>query len=176
MSSITVRRAEADDVDALALIGATTFLESYIEVIPGPDIIAHCRRQHGRAVYSGFLADPDPRFACWLAEHDETRAPVGYAILSPPDASVLSEPDDVELKRIYLLSRLHGTGAGQALIDAALSRASKLGAPRVLLGTYAGNHRAVAFYTRNGFRQISTRQFRVGDQLFDDIVMARTLG
>jgi ribosomal protein S18 acetylase RimI-like enzyme len=48
-------------------------------------------------------------------------------------------------------------------------------APRLLLGTYEENRRAIAFYAREGYAQIGTRQFQVGDKLFDDIVMGKTL-
>ncbi|MEM9054767.1 MAG: GNAT family N-acetyltransferase, partial [Pseudomonadota bacterium] len=69
----------------------------------------------------------------------------------------------------------HGTGAGKQLNDAATAHALSLKAPRFLLGTYEENQRAIAFYIREGFAQVGTRQFKVGDKLFDDIVMAKPL-
>ena len=46
---------------------------------------------------------------------------------------------------IYLLTDLHGTGAGQALLDAAI------GDSPAQLWLLRGNSRATAFYERNGF-------------------------
>lgn len=171
-----VRRAGPGDAERLALVGAATFLDAFAGLIGGPAILAHCQRQHTAQVYAGWLASNDPRHACWLAEHPRTGAPVAYAALTPPDASVVPEPGDVELRRIYALSRWQGTGAAQALMDAAVARARTLGAPRLLLGTYEGNDRAIAFYARNGFETTGRRRFEVGDQVFDDIVMARPVG
>ena len=65
MAEFRIRRAGASDAEALSHIGAATFLESYTEIIDGPDMIAHCTRQHSRAVYGDYLADPSA--AVWIA-------------------------------------------------------------------------------------------------------------
>ncbi len=173
MSHFHIRRAGPDDAERLSHIGVATFIDSYTHDIPGEAMVAHCTRQHARSVYEAYLADPSA--ALWLAEHATTGAPIGYALNCPPDLPVATEPGDRELKRIYVLSRFHGSGAGAALMQAALDEARARGAPRLLLGTYENNHRAVAFYRKNGFDLIGTRKFQVGDILFDDIVMARRL-
>ena len=169
-----VRRATAADADLLALVGAATFLEAFIDEIPGRAIAAHCARHHAAQSYRGHF-EADSRAAAWIAEHDTTAAPVGYALLTTPDATVRPQPGDIELKRIYVFSRFHATGLAQRLMDAAIAHAGETGAPRLLLGTYGGNHRAIGFYRRNGFLQTGKRQFRVGAEVFDDIIMARTV-
>jgi diamine N-acetyltransferase len=173
MTEFRIRPATAQDAETLSQIGAATFLESYTEIIDGPDMVAHCARQHSMAVYGKYLADP----ACsvWIAEYAATGAPLGYAVNCPPDLPVAIQPGDVELKRIYVFSRFHGARIGPRLMEAALEDARARGAPRLLLGTYQDNHRAVAFYKRHGFELIGTRQFQVGTKLFDDIVLARAL-
>lgn len=175
MVDFTLRRAGPGDEHALALVGAATFLDAFIYDIPGPDLIAHCARHHSSDAYADFLSEGDPRWACWLAEHSATGAPIGYAVTCPPDLPGDPGPCDIELKRIYCLSRVHGAGVGQALFDATLHHAHGLDAQSFWLGTYEENARAIAFYRRNGFETVARRQFQVGGQLFDDIVMARTL-
>lgn len=173
MTDFRIRRAAPDDAAALSQIGAATFLESYTEIIDGPDMIAHCTRQHSAAVYGKYLADPEA--SVWVAEYAATGAPVGYAVNCPPDLPVALQTGDVELKRIYTFSRFHGAGIGQSLMLAAIDDARSRRARRLLLGTYQDNYRAVAFYKRHDFVQIGTRQFQVGEKLFDDIVMGKTL-
>ena len=173
MPDFRIRRAGPDDAEALSHIGVATFLETYTEIIDGPDIVAHCTRQHSRAVYEQYLAGPAS--ALWIAEYAATGAPVGYAVNCPPDLPIPLETGDIELKRIYAFSRFHGAGIGKALMLACLEDARQRGAPRLLLGTYEDNHRAIAFYTRHGFALAGTRKFQVGDRLFDDIVMAKRL-
>jgi GNAT superfamily N-acetyltransferase len=81
----------------------------------------------------------------------------------------------MELKRIYSLSRFHGTGVGGALMQYAVEYARETQAPRLMLGVYAGNERARAFYRKQGFTRIADRLFRVGDRDYDDIVFAKAL-
>lgn len=170
---ITIRRALPEDAERLAHIGVATFIDSYVYDIDGDAIVAHCTRQHSREVYAKYLADP----ACsvWLAEYAATGAPIGYAVNCPPDLPLPLQPGDVELKRIYVLSRFHGTGTGPRLMEAAIEDARQRGAPRLLLGTYEDNHRAIAFYRKAGFALAGTRQFQVGEKVYDDIVLARPL-
>ncbi len=174
-TGITIRPAVPGDENALGAIGAATFLESYAEVIPGPDIVAHSRSQHAPEIYRDYLASADPRYACWIAEYTDTGAPVGYAVTSAIEAPTIGDPDDIELKRIYVFSRFHGTGTGRELMEECIAHARALDASRILLGTYDQNHRAVAFYQQAGFEQVGIRKFQVGGQVFDDIVMAMTL-
>lgn len=57
----------------------------------------------------------------------------------------------------------------------AVSGAAATGARRLLLGVHAGNARAIAFYARQGFVRAGVRTFRVGQSVFDDLVLARGL-
>jgi len=173
MPSFTIRPATHEDAQRLAHIGAATFIESYSEQIDGAAMIDHCTHQHSKSVYEHYLNAPKAK--CWLAEHEKTGAPIGYAVNCAPDLPVSLQPHDVELKRIYVLSKYHGQGAAAALLSASEIHAIAQNASRLLLGTYEKNYRAMAFYTKHGFKPIGTRKFHVGGQTYDDIVMAKTL-
>lgn len=171
---IEVRRCGVEDAERLALVGAATFLETYAGVIDVDDILAHCAQQNAPQRYATWLADA--RYAMWLAETPSGRAPVGFSMLSPPDlATVAMQDGDLELKRIYLLHRFHGGGHGAALMQASIDGARARGAGRLLLGVYAENARALAFYARNGFVPIGERKFRVGGTDYYDLVLALDL-
>ncbi|MEM9667461.1 MAG: N-acetyltransferase [Pseudomonadota bacterium] len=172
-NDLIVRRASEEDAEALAHIGVATFIESYTEDIEGPAMVAHCTNQHSREVYEQYLADP--RGACWIAEYQPTGAPIGYAVNCKPDLPIELDASDLELKRIYALSRTHGTGIGQALMQAAINQARHVGARRLLLGTYEENYRAMTFYRKHGFEKVGERAFNVGGKIYDDIIMALTL-
>jgi len=169
----SLRRAHAADAPALALVGSATFLESYAGVVDGGAIIRHCAEQHTAEVYAKALDRPD--HALWLAEQAPGAAPVGYLHLTPPDLPVALQPGDVEIKRIYVLASLHRSGLGRRFVEAAVSHAVAMGAPRLLLGVYKGNARALGFYDRMGFEQIGVRQFDVGGRIYDDWVLAKAL-
>lgn len=165
--SAVIREATAADAGRLSLVANATFLETFAGRIAGEALIAHCARAHDAAYLTGLLADGAK---AWLAEI--ASAPVGYALLAPPELEVARE-GDVELKKIYLLSRFHDSGIAGVLLDAVLAAAH--GSKRLLLGVKEDNERAIAFYVRQGFRQIATRRFDVGGTLYDDVVLARDL-
>ncbi|WP_126172720.1 GNAT family N-acetyltransferase [Altericroceibacterium xinjiangense] len=169
----TVRPASAVDAERLALVGGATFLETFAGVLDGRAIVDHCRREHSHAAYEAYLGAGGQ---AWLAETCHGSAPVGFSLVGEthlpgctPDGS------DIELKRIYTLSRFHGTGMGAELMKQAILHAEQRGYRRILLGVYAGNARARAFYARQDFIQIADRKFRVGEREYDDVVLARQL-
>ncbi|MEL6856794.1 MAG: GNAT family N-acetyltransferase [Pseudomonadota bacterium] len=174
-SEIRIRRAGPGEENTLSVIGAATFLEAFTFDIKGPALVAHCQSQHSADVYRTYLETDDPRYACWIAEYAPTGAPIGYAVACPPDLPVEVGDNDIELKRIYVFSRFHGSGAGKLLNEQVNAHAKALNCPRIFLGTYEENHRAIAFYKRAGYRLAGTRQFQVGDEIYDDIVMAMAL-
>lgn len=166
--SWTSRPASAADAEALALVGSATFLEAFADIIAGADIVAHCARAHSADTYRAYLCDGG---SAWLAE-TETGAPIGYALNTRPDLPGMQDGDR-ELKRIYVLSRFHGSGLAAALMAASIKDAT--GSRRLLLGVYRHNQRALAFYAKNGFSPIAERVFRVGDTDHQDLVLARPL-
>ena len=167
-----IRRAGAEDAEALALVGAATFLETFAPVHTGAEIVAHCREEHSVSAYLRLLgAESD----VWIVETAATGAPIGYAILTAPDLPG-GEASDLELKRIYLLSSQHGGGAGAELMRLAVARARERGAARLLLSVYSGNPRAIAFYRKQGFDKIGDHRFYVGETGYDDLVLAKPLG
>ena len=169
----SIRRALPADQYRLSLIGQATFLESFADILPGSDIMLHCRTQHSLADYETRLASTG--HALWLAEVKKG-APIGYAALSPPDLSTVDvTPGDIELKRIYVLSNFHGTGVAAALMERAQGEARDMGMQRLLVGVYARNGRAIRFYQKNGMQVIGTRKFRVGANDYDDVILAGTL-
>ncbi|KEO90071.1 GCN5 family acetyltransferase [Erythrobacter longus] len=165
---IAVREAGVADAERLSLVSDATFLETFAHEIPGEAMLAHCREKHAPEYLSGLLGNGA---RAWLAEIEGT--PIGYALLIPsPELDAVVE-GDVELKKIYVLSRFQGTGTAQRLMAEAVSAAQ--GNKRLLLGVKDDNHRAISFYKSQGFEIIGTRQFNVGGQLYDDFVFARDL-
>jgi GNAT superfamily N-acetyltransferase len=159
------------DGEILALLGAATFLETYAEVLTKDAILAHCRKHHQAERYESWLDESNVHIA--VAEIHGV--PVGYAVVCPVDASINAEPGDIELRRMYLLHRFHRAGIGKALMDWALDKTARLGYRRLVLGVYPGNTPAIKFYERFGFTRVGERKFQVGEMVFIDPVLARTV-
>lgn len=170
----TVRPCSAADASTLAFVGAGTLLEWFAGVVPGQALLAHCHKLHTAAAYTELLARSGTR--AWLAEVEPGAAPVGYALLTAPDfPDGIAREGDAELRRIYVFSRFHGSGAGRMLLERVIAAAHDSGARRLLLGVHEANARAIAFYRKSGFVDAGTRPFVVGATTFEDPVLALTL-
>lgn len=168
-----IRAAVEADASRLSLVGSATFLETFAGILDGTAIESHCEREHSPAAYRRCF---DQGYRAWLVEAVQGGAPVGFALLGPTDLpGSKSDGSDIELKRIYAFSRLHGTGVGLRLMQRVVEHAEAHGHRRLLLGVYGGNDRARAFYAKNNFTQIAERRFQVGDREYDDVVLARQL-
>lgn len=172
MTPVAWRKAGPEDAEALAYLGAATFLSTFAFDHPGKPLIEHLKTEHSTAYYAGKLANPDIDI---IIGETPLGAPVGYVMMVPPEHSELQQDGDLELKRIYLLGPWQGGGNGRALLDQAFAIADRRQAKRVLLAVYESNDRAVAFYERAGFRQIGETVFMVGDTPFRDMVYARDM-
>lgn len=170
---VTLRPATPLDAAMLAVVGSATFLEAYVWAMPGKDIVDFCLSRHTTAAYAAYLAAADTRITLAVTGED---APVGYAMVCAPEFDAIDlQPGDAELKRIYRLYRYRSGRTGQRLMDAALADARSMGRTRLLVGTNAGNLRAIEFYRRNGFTDVGTRTFVVGEQVCCDLVLGRSL-
>lgn len=160
-----------EDAGKLALIGAASFLETFANDHPGDETVNFVREYHSEAAWTHTLSRADT--TVWIAEA-EAGCPIGYAVLSAPSlpGTIAS---DAELKRIYVLSKWHGSGVGRALFDAAEAQARAQEAQRLVLSVYIRNARAIAFYERLGFVAIGQAVFAEFPVEFADNVMAKPL-
>ncbi len=174
MIPLTLRRAEPADAARLSLLGGATFLTSFAHDHPGDALVAHVAQHHSVDWYNCLFDDPS--CAAWILETD-LKAPVGYAILTPPAVDCATEPGDLELKRIYLLAPFQSGGWGVRLVEAVEAEARARGARKLYLCVYRANVAAQRFYARQGFADTGhTQNFRVGDVEYEDMIWAKDLG
>jgi len=114
------------------------------------------------------LADPAHRFR---VARDGSRV-AGYAKLSPCWLPADIAPGDAaQLSQLYVLPAWHGAGVARELMDWALDAARIDRAPAMVLTVWEENARALAFYSRYGFREVGEYQFMTGNQADRDIVL-----
>lgn len=134
-----VRRATTDDAEAIARVHAASWRETYGRFVDDPDTDPWFDVERRITMWRAELA----RRALSTVVATDDSGVIGFAAVQ-----AVSEPDAVrpeELTMLYVLARAHGTGAGQALLDAVL------GDRPASLWVAADNPRAHAFYRRNGF-------------------------
>jgi len=172
MAEPILRRASAADAAKLSLLGQATFLTAFAFDHPGDALVTHCETQHSRALYADWAEHPD--YALWIVE-TPLGAPIGYAALTPPALDIPVAEGDLELKRIYALTGWQNAGLGRRLMAATVDEAKARGAKRLYLCVYEVNVAAQRFYARLGFERVGKQDFRVGEVIFNDWILALEL-
>jgi GNAT superfamily N-acetyltransferase len=84
--------------------------------------------------------------------------PVGYAVVTL-GWSLESGGLDALLDEVYLQPEQRGSGAGTALVEAAIDEAKRVGATRIFCEVEAHNARAGQLYRRLGFEAEDSQMF-----------------
>lgn len=142
----TVRIAVADDAPGIARAHTDSWQETYAGVL---DQRFFSEDAYDRRVkfWTRYLAmEPRPGRLSVATARGQV---VGFAnagdAVGPDAEHGFAAARPLHLFSIYVLASAHGTGAGQALLDAVLTdEPAQLWALR-------GNDRAISFYARNGF-------------------------
>lgn len=167
--------AKQGQLAELAAVAALTFPLACPPSAAPSDIAAFIGENLTPARFGDYLDDPD-RVVVTATVGGRI---IGYAMMIrgiPDDVDVaraiVARPA-VELSKMYVLPRSHGTGTSSSLMSAALRQSEVLGARCVWLGVNQQNQRAQRFYTKHGFTINGTKTFRLGNRIEQDYVMVR---
>lgn len=138
-----VRPARLADAEGIAHVHAASWRETYGRFVDDPENSTWFRVE-GRITMWRTILGEDPSQTVVA----EGTGIVGFASTAPTPEPDAARPE--ELTMIYVLENAHGTGTGQALLDAVL------GDRPASLWVAADNPRAHAFYRRNGFHPDGT--------------------
>jgi ribosomal protein S18 acetylase RimI-like enzyme len=167
-----IRPAVLDDAAALAELGRRTFTDAFGATNTPDDLTAFLDATYSEALQREELASPSLTY--FVAEHDGL--PVAFALLRRDHPSpCVDDPTAVEMQRLYVDRRWHGTGLAQALMHHCLHEAAAGGAGAIFLGVWEQNARALRFYAAQGFEPVGQQVFVVGSDPQTDIVMRRRL-
>lgn len=170
MSPLHFRIAGPEDALTLSELGQRTFTETFGHLYRPEDLAAFLEN-HSAARWQQELADP--RFIVRLGEAGGEAA--AFVKLGPPSLPLDLRASTVELRQFYILKPWHGIGAAQDMMAWALAEARRRGAEEIALSVFTDNHRARAFYRRQGFEEVGTYRFMVGTHVDIDIIMRRRL-
>jgi ribosomal protein S18 acetylase RimI-like enzyme len=169
---LTLRAATRGDAAALAAFAEHVFRETFGPHNRPDDMDAYCSKAFSLAELERELTAPDLHTVLAVAGAEIA----GYAQLrdGPPPACVTG-PDPIELKRLYVDRRWQGSGVAQTLMAHAADLAQRRGAQTLYLAVWQHNHRAIAFYAKQGFERVGAAPFQLGADIQLDPVMMRPL-
>lgn len=159
-----IRRATTADAEKLAVLAARTFPLACPPHTPPDAIAAHIATELSPERFTEYMAAG----AEFYLIGDE--AYLMLAFDPPPIETDWQRP--LEVKRIYVDSRAHGSGLATQLMDVAFERARGGGYDWLWLGTNTENQRAIRFYEKCGLRIVGERTFYVAGTPERDYVLA----
>jgi GNAT superfamily N-acetyltransferase len=152
----TVRPAHPDDAEALAGLHIRGWQHAYARLMPAAYLAGLDGQLEQRIVRRRQqILRPIARTACFVAVEPETSRVTGFFNAEPyriaQNGSDLSDSVG-EVYAIYVEPDRISTGAGRALMDAAVGWLDGQGLDPIHLWVLEGNLRALSFYERYGFR------------------------
>lgn len=149
MTTVTIRRAEESDVDALGRLGAM-LMETHYAFDSRRFLAPRDGAEEGYASFlHAVLGSTDG--AIFVADERGEVSGYVYVALEPLSWKELRGPAGF-VHDLLVLPHLRRTGVALKLMETAIDWLRERGAPRVLLGTAAANDAAQTLFRRLGFR------------------------
>ena len=165
---IHIHQIGLQDIEQLQAIGRQTFSETFAQSNSADNMAKYLEEAYAHDKLSAELTDPNSLF--YLASlNDEI---IGYLKLNfGASQTELKDSKALEIERIYVAKAFHGQKVGQLLYDKAIEVAKEKKVDYIWLGVWEENHRAIQFYTKNGFVAFDKHVFVLGADAQTDIMM-----
>ncbi|KPU44362.1 protease synthase and sporulation negative regulatory protein PAI 1 [Oxobacter pfennigii] len=170
--NITFRQCVSDDIYTLQNFSYRTFNETYINMNTSSNMKAYLEEAFDVNKLRGELADSNSLFYFLYADGELA----GYLKLNESAAQTdINDLQSIEIERIYIANEFQGKGLGGVLINKAIDIAKMRKKSYLWLGVWEKNDKAILFYKKNGFEEIGTHSFFMGDEEQTDLIMRKIL-
>lgn len=168
MSKIEIRKATISDLKIIQEIAIKIFIETFSPVNTAENMDNYVRENFNSEQMASEINNPESEFYIAVLE-DKT---IGYLKLNFGNAQteIFSEKS-MEIHRIYVSKEFHGKKIGQLLLDEAIKTAQQNEVDSIWLGVWEENHKALQFYTKNGFVTFDKHIFKLGNDPQTDLLM-----
>jgi len=168
MSPIIIEKITTGQILELQSISRQTFSETFSDFNSAADMDKYLEESFHIDRLKNELENPESLF--FFAIYDGKKA--GYLKLnSGASQTELQDNNALEIERIYVLKEYLGKKIGQALYDKAFAIAKEKAVKYLWLGVWEENHRALAFYRKNGFTAFGQHIFTLGKDEQTDLMM-----
>jgi len=172
MTDLEIIRVTPADVGELQKIAQQTFSETFGNVNTKENMTAYLESSFSHEKLMAELNDREAEI--YFAMHD--KKVIGYLKVNVGQSQTeLRQDNALEIERIYVLKAFLGRHVGHRLLLKAMELAQGRKVDYVWLGVWEENHRARAFYEKNGFVTFNKHVFKLGDDEQIDIMMKRVV-
>ena len=168
MTAINIQKVTLADLAQLQQIGRQTFSETFSATNTEENMRQYLEKGFSLQKLTAELQNPESEF--YFATLNGTV--IGYLKLNFGESQTEKQDGKaLEVERIYVLQEFHRKKVGQLLCDKAIQIAKNKNVDFVWLGVWEENHRAIQFYTKNGFVAFDQHIFVLGNDEQTDIMM-----
>ena len=161
---ISIRPASIADAVVLSKIAPIAHIESHGHSAKPEDHEIYIARKLSESAFAAELRQASNLY--YLIFVDDV--PAGYSkIILNTHHPLITEVPVTKLERIYLLKPYYGIGAGQLFFDHQVNLAKENHQLGIWLHVWVENHRAFAFYQKQGFKIIGSYDFEVSPTHFN---------
>jgi len=165
---VTIREIGQRDISNLHRFAIDTFVESFAHQNTQDNMDAYIAEHKSFDKLKAEIERPESVFYVAMIEEEI----VGYLKINWGHAQTeLQDTFGMEIERIYVSKNQQGKKIGQMLMEKAKEIAIAKNKAFIWLGVWEKNEKAIAFYTKLGFRAFSTHPFFLGSDLQTDIMM-----
>ena len=168
MDSISIIAVGLNDVIKLQSISSITFSQTFNEYNSSSDMEAYLNNSFSVEKLKSEIKNPNSEFFFSM----DGEKVVGYLKVNIKEAQ--TEKKDLsafEIERIYVDKSYQGKKIGQLLFNKAIEIAKAKKVSYLWLGVWEQNHKALAFYKKNGFIPFDKHIFKLGNEEQTDIMM-----
>ena len=168
MENVEIERVTLAHIEQLQQISLQTFIETFSEINTEENMTKYLEESFNISRLTTEIQNMNSEFYFALIDAKV----VGYLKINSGDAQTeLKNDHTLELERIYVLNEFHGKKVGQILFNKAFQIAEQSKVDYLWLGVWEENHKALKFYSKNGFTAFNKHVFVLGDSIQTDIMM-----
>ena len=150
MTGVTLRKATADDAEAIGALHVASWRETYAGILPD-QMLAGLSVGERAAMWRSILAAPDSVGCIAVLVAEDGGDMIGFGACGEQrDQALIDAGFSGQFGAIYVLRTYHKRGIGTALITAMAKELSAAGHAAASLWVLRGNEPARAFYNRLG--------------------------
>lgn len=170
--STVLRKCTTEDIALLRELSIMTYYESFAHLNTNENMAAYLENAFNIKRLTKEFNDTNSEF--YFLCHNGQIA--GYIKLNEaPSQTDINDKNALEIERIYVVYEFQGTGLGRFLLEQAIAKAVERNKKYVWLGVWEKNEKAIHFYKKNGFYEIDTHAFIMGEDVQTDFILRKDL-
>lgn len=165
-----VQIANSSHIESLLALATRTFVDTYSQYNTAENLRLYLETNFTPNSMANELSE---KGSTYLVGFEEGKM-IAFAKIRTL-GTILNDENAAEIQRIYVDKAYHGKGLGSVLMQACIDFAKQQGYPKIGLGVWENNSKAIAFYTKWGFEKVGVHSFVLGSEEQNDFILLKNL-